>query len=258
MRFIARVSSINSSTQANFHKNHTLPTMTSPALSLSITQTITGATGALLEGDHAGALALLQTSLTCAKAGLAAQDTPLLQEVRRGMPFQLYALPLELEKPGESPRSSCPGSIFTFYDAALVSQEMCGDVELLFAAELSAMILYNLGLVYHRSAVMTGSTAYFSKALKLYDVAASIVLAPGAEFNFYHDMTLLRLALYVNMGHIYSNFFEQEGTTKCAEGIQKLLSTSDVNALTPELRKLFFENTFVTEEQRRLNLAPAA
>uniref|UniRef100_A0A7S3L496 KIF-binding protein n=1 Tax=Amphora coffeiformis TaxID=265554 RepID=A0A7S3L496_9STRA len=234
--------------------------MTSP-MSLSITQTITGATGALLEGDHAGALALLQSALTNAKLGLSAagQETPLSQEIRRRMPFQLYALPLELQQSCDNHRSSCPCSIFSFYNSVVISDEMCAEAEPFFATELSAMILYNLGLLYHRLALLTGSTTYFSKAMKLYDIAASIVLSPGAEQeNFHHDLTVLQLALYVNMGHIYSNFLEQEGTMRCAEGIQTLFSSVDVNCLNPETRKLFYQNMFVTHAGLHLSLAPAA
>ena len=229
-------------------------------MSLTITQTITGATGALLEGDHAGALTLLQSALTSAKLGLteAEQDTPLLQDIRRGMSFQLFSLPLGLEESCDNHRSSCPSSVFTFYNSAVISEEMCAEAETFFATELSAMILYNLGLIYHRSALMTGSTMYFSKALKLYDVAASIVLAPGAEHNFYHDLTVLQLALYVNMGHIYSNFLEQDGTMRCAEGIQNLFRSVNTNCLNPETRKLFNQNMFATQAELHLSLAPAA
>ena len=228
---------------------------------VSITQTVTGATGALLEDDHAGALTLLQSALTHAKAGLSCggnQTASFLQEIRREVPFQLYALPLETGKPCDVHRSASPGSLFSFYNAAIVSDEICSEMELLFSAELSAMILYNLGLVYHRSALMTGSTTYFSKAIKLYDVAASIVLAPDSEFNFVHDMTVLRLALHVNMGHIYSNFFDQEGTTRCAEGIQTLYNSANIATMNPEVRKLFLENMFVTQTQYHFSLAPAA
>ena len=231
-------------------------------MSLSITQLITGATGALLEGDHAGALTMLQSALTSAKFGLTAagQETPMLQELRRGMPFQLHALPLELQESCDNHRSSssCPSSIFTFYNSVVISDEMCAEAEPFFATELSAMILYNVGLIYHRLALLTGSTTYFSKAMKLYDIAASIVLAPGAEHNFHHDLTVLQLALYVNMGHIYSNFLEQEGTKRCAEGIQALFSSVDVNCLNPETRKLFYQNMFVTHAGLHLSLAPAA
>lgn len=235
--------------------------MASPlATALTITQTITSATGALLEGDHSGALALLQSALTHAKVGLEREESQLTQGFRRQVNFQLHALPLELE--GEcgnngSLQASCPCSLFTFYNAALITDEMCAPWEFAFASELSATILYNLGLVYHRIALATGSTSYFSKALRLYDVAASIVLTPSPmEQN--HDLTVLKLALCVNMGHIYSNFCDQTGTRRCAVAMQEIFNSTDPNAFSGELRKIFYMNMLVTQNPHFMGVAPAA
>jgi hypothetical protein len=233
----------------------------------TITKAITSATGALLEGNHRGALTLLESALTFAKLGLDGQELPILQSVRKTVSFQLYALPLETEASEESHQpyqsSICPGSLFSFYNAAIISPEMEGDVELAFAPELSAVVLYNLALVYHRSAIMTGSTPCFLKAVRLYNVAASIVLGHSPE-NSRDDsndetMVSLQIALYVNMGHIYSNFMDIEGTIRCARGILDLYRSTDWTALTPAVRTLFHSNLFATQHDcHPFSLAPAA
>lgn len=225
----------------------------------SITQTITSATGALLEGDHGGALTLLQSALTGAKAGLIGQESPLLQQLRLNIPFGFHTLSLGSQECHESSeQSSCPTSLFTFFDAAIIPEEMSPELELAFCTELSAMILYNLGLIYHRIAVATGSTAYFCKAIKLYDVSASIVFAQDSETYFSHGIATLKMVLYVNMGHIYSNFLDQSATAQCVHGMHGLLASLDSASLTPEMRKLFVQNMFVTPNQYSMTLAPAA
>ena len=235
-----------------------MATSASPA-ALSITQTVTGAMGAMLNGNDGDAHSLLQSALTRTRADLAESTLPpLLKQVRRGMPFQIYSLPLNLNEPCDAHRSTCPGSLFSFYNAAIVAEELCTEMELFFSAELSAMILYNMGLVYHRLALQTGSTHNFSKAMKLYKVSGSIVASN--DYDFTHDLTILKLALLVNMGHIYSNFLDQNGTNECADGINTLYHSVDVKALDPDTRQLFYDNMFLSQQPSKnlFGLAPAA
>ena len=131
-------------------------------------------------------------------------------------------------------------------------------MEIFFSAELSAMILYNMGLIYHRLAIKTGATHDFSKAMKLYKVAGSI--AHSSEYHFTHDLTVLQLALFVNMGHIYSNFLDQKGTLECADGIHHLYNSVEVIKLNPDTRELFYNNIFLSQQHKKnlFGLAPAA
>ena len=147
--------------------------MASCPSSLSITQLVASAAGALLEGDNNGALTLLQNALAQARSGIGGGHSQPIEDVD-DLTLELHPLPLEIDATSfESLALSCPGSVFTFHNAALVCEEMPRDKEVLLAAELSAMILYNLGLVYHRTALVTGSTVFFSRAMKFYDIATS-------------------------------------------------------------------------------------
>jgi hypothetical protein len=114
--------------------------------------------------------------------------------------------------------------------------------------------LYNLGLVYHRSALMTGTNAHFSKAIKFYDIAQQLCSSDG----FSKGTTLLKLALWVNMGHILSGFYDQKGTERCVQGLSQLCYSADINSLCQESQRVLQENLFVAHSQRHLVIAPAA
>ena len=236
-----------------------LRSMASCPTSLSITQLVASSAGALLEGDNNGALTLLQHALAQARSRIGGGHSQPMEGVGDDLTLELHSLPLEIDAISyESLAMSCPGSVFTFHNAALVCEEMPREKEVLFAAELSAMILYNLGLVYHRSAVVTGSTVYFARAMKFYDIATSIVLSPHGDFIFSDDLTTLKISLNVNMGHIYSNFYDQEGTSRCVDSLHALFHTVDWDDLSLEAQQMLQQNLFVVPSQHELCMAPAA
>jgi tetratricopeptide (TPR) repeat protein len=121
---------------------------------------------------------------------------------------------------------------------------------------LSMVITYNLGLAYHLLGMQNGNNQRknYNKALKMYKVTASLM-------RLYPDnrgRDLLYLAVFNNMGNIYSHFYDRENTQHCLEGMKAILmSCSDNDELKSEDYSPFYMNMMMFYRQRTVASAAA-
>lgn len=144
---------------------------------------------------------------------------------------------------------------YSIYNRALILPEGEHDESLLrvHAGQTSAILLYNLGLVYHNVGVYMGVSSALWHSLRLYEMALeSIDAVPGA----WAHMEKLVMALLNNMGNIHAYLFHVENTNACMKNLQLVLSASRSLANLDEDYIFFFLNALFTAKQ--LDFAPAA
>lgn len=69
--------------------------------------------------------------------------------------------------------------------------------------KLTAFLLYNYGLSKHLLGLSFGCSQHISNALRLYQLAASIVFEIETHIDIEEDLSVLWVALLNNMGHIH-------------------------------------------------------
>ena len=120
----------------------------------------------------------------------------------------------------------CPVSLFSIFNRIFVISIVENDEETklveVHSEAIVAVILFNLGLTLHHQAVKTSSSHFWGQSLKFY-VAALHALKESSIQD--HLARLLSMAIANNMGHIYSNLFDERKTCECRELLKSLLSS---------------------------------
>lgn len=117
----------------------------------------------------------------------------------------------------------------------------------------SAVLLYNLALVSHWQAVQLGISNALSKALRVYSMAMQIITKADVP-----DVETLSLAIWNNMGHIHTQFFQLNEASICFSRLRLLLQNSD------DIRQRVSESDFdffllsAISRVWEIQLAPAA
>ena len=88
---------------------------------------------------------------------------------------------------------------------------------------VSAVLMYNTGLLCHRQGLEIGNFRMLERALFLYEMAASTV-QQDASYKSDDIDGLFMLALTNNMGHIHSHMFCQEKADFCRRLLEDLIS----------------------------------
>jgi hypothetical protein len=152
--------------------------------------------------------------------------------------------------------STSPDNSFDFYNRAFVlaSSSVNGEIH---ECVMSAIMLYNMALTYHSSAVRTGTTRKLHRALKLYRMSFR-VLQENSDISC--DMVdLLLLALINNMGFIYSHFYDWDEMKKSHEVLHSLfMSTCDISNGLKAKEYTFFSYVISPDYQLSSVSAPAA
>jgi hypothetical protein len=145
----------------------------------------------------------------------------------------------------------------SFYNGAFTMDGVTDDAYV--APELSAVILFNLGLLYHRRGMATGNSKALIKALRIYDFSLSALFGEesAAHGGTAVDMTLLELALYSNIGHVNKHFFNQEDTIRSQSHLRSKLATVNASQLSQSEYEFFYLNVIMTHNQQ-FAFAPAA
>jgi hypothetical protein len=137
-----------------------------------------------------------------------------------------------------------PDSMFVLFNRAIILLQSARADE----ATTASVLLYNMGLVYHREGIERGCSALLRKALHGYEMAGRVLHKSPAGSD------LVMFALINNMGHIHSHFFNKQ----VADGCRRFLS-HDISAYSRILSKydlaFFFMNFLKTD---LLQYAPAA
>lgn len=125
---------------------------------------------------------------------------------------------------------------------------------------LPTVLLYNLGLAHHCSALVYGdcSEKLFKRAQDFYKMAMDIVQKDMyCEAN--HPLAeILSLAITNNMGHIFSCFFDAIETRRCLEWIAAVIESTDGAFVSDENYVFFHLNTILCRDHEISTTAPAA
>lgn len=170
----------------------------------------------------------------------------------QGFAFQgVRAIPVHPEfSKGDATFS--PENVFQVFDLAFLLPTQHQDRD-----DTAVVILYNLGLVLHRIAILEGRQSILEKSLKIYSMAAALLLDEGLWNHRSSGLTLLHLATWNNQGFIYYYVLEHETAMLCAEQVRDILQVSrDLSPVDAMFfrRSLFYIDVFPLPKY----LSPAA
>ena len=159
-------------------------------------------------------------------------------------------------KTSETSNVSGPSShtIHSLYNRGLVmSKDQCGGILTgKYLHRTSAVILYNLGLVYHNMAVRNGISAALPHALQMYESAFHCLRRVPCIL----DCHRLLLAILNNMGNIYAQSFQMDHTVECFKQLRQALSIPNPSMPLDEDYIFFLLNALF--QPKELCFAPAA
>ena len=234
------------------------------------------AASSLRDGNDHEALRIFQDALTSLRTGSAedyAREPHHASSARRSdrsAPLQdlkplLYSIPAVTDAANhdlllkiDSKRS--PSNAFSMFDRVFVfhdrQKHLRGEKYAL--PQVPAVIMYNIGLVHHRKAIIEGCQISFERAKELYLMSLRL-LEENVTWGVYSSQfNLLLLALFNNLGHIHSHFYNIPETARCREQMLiTFLWTDCTRLLTKEEYIFFYMNLLLTAEAWP-SLAPAA
>lgn len=160
-------------------------------------------------------------------------------------------------------RMTSPGGFFFLYSNAFSIQGVPTTTlshrdQQVLQNMLTSILLFNMALSFHRKGLFTAthSTKNLKRALRLYSMIREM---HGDEGKLQELPVLVQLALWNNIGHIHSHFFERKAAFHCqtrlAQGIanalrQRSFSTDDYN--------FFQRSTLYSNGDQGFHVAPAA
>lgn len=121
---------------------------------------------------------------------------------------------------------------------------------------LAAILLYNLGLSYHREGLRSGKSADLNMALKFYREAYMVLKSAWARSDF-QEVFVLLLALLNNMACIHAYMSDCKDTHQCIEWMNRAIASRQRSILSKEDYTFFSLNLSVFRGHQ-LRLASAA
>jgi hypothetical protein len=117
---------------------------------------------------------------------------------------------------------------------------------------VSAVIIYNMGLMHHIQGVHLGLSKFFSRAYQFYQISLDVLEKDGL-----HDKVdpLISLALFNNMAHAADYLFRADDMRNAFESMRSILTT-DGDCLDDQDYDIFYINSICSPTIP--NLAPAA
>ena len=90
---------------------------------------------------------------------------------------------------------------------------------------IAMVVTYNLGIAHHLLGTQNGNNQKrnYTKALTMYEEAYTL------KKEYADNRDLVHLAVFNNMGHIYSHFFDKQSTKRCLEGLHSVLISYSSN-----------------------------
>ena len=151
-------------------------------------------------------------------------------------------------------------SLVTLYDRAFDFPAL-GDDEVDFTSQqsktrLAAILLYNLGLSYHREGVRLGVSVELKTALKFYREAYMVLKSAWAKSDF-KEVFVLLLALLNNMACIHASLWDTKDTHQCINWMNRAIASRQRAILSKEDYTFFSLNLSVFRGHQ-LRLASAA
>lgn len=121
---------------------------------------------------------------------------------------------------------------------------------------LAAILLYNLGLSYHREGISRGKSGDLQMALKLYREAYMVLKSAWSQSDF-QEVFVLLLALLNNMACIHAAMSDSKDTHQCVDWMNRAVASRQRSILSKEDYTFFSLNLSVFRGHQ-LKLASAA
>ena len=121
---------------------------------------------------------------------------------------------------------------------------------------LAAILLYNLGLSYHREGLKGGKSADLNMALKFYREAYMVLKSAWATSDF-QEVFVLLLALLNNMACVHAVMCDHKDTHQCIDWMNRAIASRQRSILRKEDYTFFSLNLSVFRGHQ-LRLASAA
>lgn len=161
--------------------------------------------------------------------------------------------------PSKNPEPSTPSvasstSIHSLYNRGLVIWTDQNDHILTggYIHRTSAVIFYNLALVYHNMGVRQGVSAALPQALRIYESALDCL----RYVNCIVECHKVMMAILNNMGNIYAQYFQADQTNECFKKLRQALSIPNPSLAVDEDYMFFLLNALF--QPKELCFAPAA
>lgn len=169
-------------------------------------------------------------------------------------PWSGMLLPVAVEQP-----VAATGEAYTesaMYSRALMLSEVFLDSSSdHFMMRASVSMLYNLAFLHHWRAIHLGMSSGMLKALQMY---CKILKTFHSRRDNPPDIEIVVLAVWNNMGHIYSQLFQVEEARACFDHLRHLLaSRTDLHFWIPDQDYEIFVVSALFQGNS-LHLAPAA
>ena len=153
----------------------------------------------------------------------------LTQDIKEIFPFDLTNA---IERVPISPRSKplreeCDGTYVFSY--ALTLKKHCAQVNISapdYCLRETIVIMFNLALVHHWRGINLQGSSFLPKALKLYEMAISLV-----QRSHFPESNMLLLGLLNNCGQIHHELAEYSLSTECFKNLKSLLVSGAANSV---------------------------
>jgi hypothetical protein len=142
---------------------------------------------------------------------------------------------------------------FSLYDRAIgilatekQASMQCSKSNLIRQLQVSAVILYNIGLSFHLKALQNATKSQdrlLPKALRFYRVAVSLLQKSETCRN-----NFLRMALYNNMGHIHFLSLDRQSACRCMASLRQTLSAEMASNQTKSAEYAHFRINLIVLE----------
>jgi tetratricopeptide (TPR) repeat protein len=174
------------------------------------------------DGNAQGAIKVLREALTALRQMLLVSIDTGPDNVQDGYKLQSVSV-----KQDDFTSSFQDDNSFHLFSRAILV-EGCGQV---FAPSdyllnrISMVVTYNLGMAHHLLGTRNGKKQRrnYTKALAMYKVAYTL------KKEYTDNRDLVYLAVFNNMGHIYSHFWDKQSTHRCLEGMHSVLMSCSSN-----------------------------
>lgn len=234
------------------HRNHS-ETMSIVAMNYS-------AVALLCQGKHGEALNMLGQALHSIRDRV---DGTMMEVEGAPATVTCSLSSLPIAKGLDDDSSSSAHNLFCFYNRAFVFPDTSTSSTISKQMDYSKVILFNMALTLHHKGLVSTSgcdkttTQYLQKALSIYKTIVALQCKKATSSTSSFINTLL-MAVYSNMGHIYSHFFARQEAIQCRYMINAmLLQSSSRRNMSSEDYVVFFLNTDATSSLK-MDWAPAA
>jgi hypothetical protein len=197
----------------------------------------------LLEGNQEESVALFHRALSGARDRLHHLGGFGGAPVSKAYPSTTYdavvcSVSLEgvIQQRKPSSVQSVPDNYFSMYRSIFSLEGDDCESEVM-AGEVTVLILYNLAVILQELGFSMANNHAINKALRLYEFAQStlgqVKAAKDGELSL--ELVEVELAILTNLGHVYTYFFQYEGTMKCREALQERMAHLEEGTGTAQL-----------------------